>query len=150
MIGHLRRGLVNGRRVRANGGVNVNRNKRSVGWRQVAWLSVVATLTMFGRLDLVFFVLIVGIWIVFRDEPMRYLMPLDILAITAATLLAFVMRLGLPKYYESSDAALVMISIGLIVKIPVFFFMSLYQRPATWKPLESSLRLEHLVAHNGP
>ena len=115
---------------------HLEKNKRSVGWRQVAWLSVVATLTMFGRLDLVFFVLIVGIWIVFRDEPMRYLMPLDILAITAATLLAFVMRLGLPKYYESSDAALVMISIGLIVKIPVFFFMSLYQRPATWKPLE--------------
>lgn len=67
---------------------------------------------------------------------MRYLAPLDILAVVTATLLAFVMRLGLPKYYEFSNAALIMISIGLIVKIPTFFLMNLYQRPATWKPLD--------------
>ncbi len=67
---------------------------------------------------------------------MRYFAPLDILAVVTATLLAFVMRLGLPKYYEFSNAALIMISIGLIVKIPTFFLMNLYQRPATWKPLD--------------
>jgi len=67
---------------------------------------------------------------------MRYLMPLDILAIITASLLAFLMRLGLPKYYELSSAALDMVFISLVVKIPIFFFMGLYQRPATWKPLE--------------
>jgi hypothetical protein len=113
-----------------------NKNKIAVSWRQVAWLSLIAALTMFSRLDLVFFALIIGIWIVFRNEPMRYLMPLDISAVIAAALLAFLMRLGLPKYYESSNAALDMIFIGLVVKIPIFFFMSLYQQPATWKPLE--------------
>ena len=61
-----------------------NKSKMSLGWRQVAWLSVIATLTMFSRLDLVFFAIIVGIWIIFRDEPMRYLVPLDILAIVTA------------------------------------------------------------------
>ena len=113
-----------------------NRSKLPIGWRQVAWFSAIATLTMFSRLDLVFFAIIIGIWIVFRDEPIRYLAPLDVLAVVTATLLAFVMRLGLPKYYESSNAALIMISIGLIVKIPTFFLMNLYQRPATWKPLD--------------
>jgi len=113
-----------------------NKSKMSIGWRQVAWFSAIATLTMFSRLDLVFFAVIIGVWIIFRDEPMRYLAPLDVLAVVTATLLAFVMRLGLPKYYESSNAALIMISIGLIVKMPTFFLMSLYQRPATWKPLD--------------
>ena len=113
-----------------------NRSKLPIGWRQVAWFSAIATLTMFSRLDLVFFAIIIGICIVFRDEPIRYLAPLDVLAVVTATLLAFVMRLGLPKYYESSNAALIMISIGLIVKIPTFFLMNLYQRPATWKPLD--------------
>ncbi len=111
-----------------------NKSKMSLGWRQVAWLSIIATLTMFSRLDLVFFAIIIGIWIIFRDEPMRYLVPLDILAIVTATLLAFVMRLGLPKYYELSNAALAMISLGLIVKLPIFFLMNLYQRPTSWKP----------------
>ena len=112
------------------------KSKTTIGLRHVAWLSLIATLTMLSRLDLVFFALIAGIWIVFRNEPMRYLMPLDILAIITASLLAFLMRLGLPKYYELSSAALDMVFISLVVKIPIFFFMGLYQRPATWKPLE--------------
>ncbi len=113
-----------------------NKNKLPINWRQIAWFSVIATLTTFSRLDLVFFAIIVGLWIVFRNEPMRYLMPLDILTIVTAILVAFLIRLGLPKYYELSNAALTMIFIGLIIKIPIFFFMGLYQRPATWKPLE--------------
>ena len=112
-----------------------NRSKMSISWQQVAWFSAIATLTMFSRLDLVFFAIIIGVWIIFRDEPMRYLAPLDVLAVVTATLLAFVMRLGLPKYYESSNAALIMIFAGLIVKMPIFFLMNLYQRPVTWKPL---------------
>jgi hypothetical protein len=113
-----------------------NKSKLPMSWRQVAWFSVIATLTVFSRLDLAFLAIIVGLWIVFRDEPVRYLMPFDILAIGTAVLVAFLIRLGLPKYYGLSNAALIMIFIGLIVKIPTFFFMGLYQRPATWKPLE--------------
>jgi hypothetical protein len=113
-----------------------NKSKLPMRWYQIAWFGVIATLTTFSRLDLAFFAIIVGLWIVFRDEPMRYLMPFDILAVITAVLVAFLIRLGLPKYYELSGAALTMIFIGLIVKIPTFFFMSLYPRPATWKPLE--------------
>jgi hypothetical protein len=113
-----------------------NKSKLPMSWRQIAWFSVIAILTVFSRLDLAFFAIIVGLWIVFRDEPMRYLMPFDILAVITAILVAFLIRLGLPKYYELSGAALTMIFIGLIVKIPTFFFMSLYPQPATWKPLE--------------
>ena len=116
--------------------LELNKSKLSMSWRQVAWFSMIATLTVFSRLDLAFLAIIVGLWIVFRDDPMRYLMPLDILAVITAVLVAFLIRLGLPKYYGLSSAALIMIFIGLIIKIPAFFFLGLYQRPATWKPLE--------------
>jgi len=122
-----------------------HRDKRSIGWHEVAWLGVIATLTMFSRLDLVFLAILLGIWVVFRDEPLRYLIPLDVLAILASTLMALVMRLGLPKYYELSGAALDMIFIGLMIKIPVFFFMGLYQRPATWKPLDTLRKIVSAV-----
>lgn len=102
--------------------------------KEVAWLGAVAALTVFARLDLVFFAILIGIWIVFRDHPMRYMMPVDILSIVASVLLAFIIRLGFPAYYEFSTAALIMLSVDLIAKLPIFYFFDLYQRPATWNP----------------
>ncbi len=104
--------------------------------QQIAVLGFVAVLVAFSRLDLIFFTAIAGIWIIFRATPMRYLLPLDILAIFAAALAAFITRLGLPDYYNSTNATMVMISAALIVKIPAFYFWRLYQQPASWKPLK--------------
>jgi len=113
------------------------------GWRktqpniqQIALLGFVAALVAFSRLDLIFFTIIAGIWIVFRATPIRYLLPLDILAIFAAVLTAFITRLGLPDYYNSTNATMIMIAAALIIKIPVFYFWGLYQQPASWKPLK--------------
>ena len=36
----------------------------------------------FSRLDMVFLAGLFGLWIVFRDEPLHYLLPLDILLLT--------------------------------------------------------------------
>lgn len=113
------------------------------GWRktqpniqQIALLGFVAALVAFSRLDLIFFTIVAGIWIVFRATPIRYLLPLDILAIFAAALIAFITRLGLPDYYNSTNATMIMIAAALIIKIPVFYFCGLYQQPASWKPLK--------------
>ncbi len=111
------------------------KNDNPARLKEVAWLGAVSALMVFARLDLVFFAIIVGIWIIFRDNPMRYLMPLDILSIAASVFLTFITRLGFPLYYEFSTAALIMLAIGLIVKLPIFYFFGLYQRPATWKPI---------------
>lgn len=100
---------------------------------QIAWLAVTAILVTMGRLDLVFFSLVVGLWIIFRDTPMRYLLPMDILAILIATVLAFILRLGLLPYYDVSTSAIIMIIMALIIEIPAFFLGGLYQPPANWK-----------------
>ncbi len=103
--------------------------------RQIVVLGIVAMLVTFSRLDLIFFTLIAGIWIVFRATPIRYLLPLDILAILGATLAAFVTRLGLPGYYNSTNAAMIMLGAALILKIPAFYFFGLYQQPGSWRKL---------------
>ena len=52
-----------------------------VNFKQIAWLGLLSAIVMFSRLDLIFLAVIVGIWILFRGTPIRYLLPLDILII---------------------------------------------------------------------
>jgi len=97
--------------------------------RQIATLAVIAVLTIFSRLDLVFLAGMVGLWVVFHGHLLRYYLPLDIASIIIATLLAFIIRVDLRAYYQSTDIALTMAGMGLIVKIPCAFLLGLYQRP---------------------
>ena len=97
--------------------------------RQIATLAVIAVLTIFSRLDLVFLAGMVGLWVVFHGHLLRYYLPLDIASIIIATLLAFIIRVDLRAYYQSTDIALTMAGMGLIVKIPCAFLFGLYQRP---------------------
>ncbi len=107
----------------------------SVHVSRIIWLGSAAALMVFSRLDLVFFAVLVGLWVVFRDNPMRYLMPMDILALTSSVFLAFVARLGFRSYYEFSTQALVLLAIVLAVHLPLYYFLGLYQRPSGWRPL---------------
>jgi len=97
--------------------------------RQIVTLAVIAVLTIFSRLDLVFLAGMVGLWVVFHGHLLRYYLPLDIASIIIATLLAFIIRVDLRAYYQSTDIALTMAGMGLIVKIPCAFLLGLYQRP---------------------
>lgn len=114
-----------------------HRAGKEIGLRQIAWLGVAASLVVFSRLDLIFFAGIMGFWIVFRGTPLRYFLPLDILAILVSTLLAFILRLGIAEYYQVSITAFIMIGAGLAVQIPVFYFFDLYQRPAGLQPIKT-------------
>ena len=106
------------------------------GFQQIALLGFIAALVAFSRLDLAFFTIIAGIWIVFRSTPMRYLLPLDILAVLGAALAAFITRLGLSGYYNSTNTTIILIATAMIIKIPAFYFLGLYQQPGSWKLLK--------------
>lgn len=101
--------------------------REEVSSKQIALLAVIAVLTMFSRLDLVFLACMVGLWVVFRGHLLRFFLPLDIASILILTILAFMVRVGLTGYYESIDIALVMAAIGWIVKIPCAYLFGLYQ-----------------------
>lgn len=116
------------------------------GIMQLAILGAVAALVVFSRLDLVFFALVMGIWIVLRNSPARYLLPLDLLSIVLSVLGAFIARLGFVGYYDSSGAAITMIVAGVLIKAPTLFAFGLYGRPSTWRPLPLLLRAVLAVA----
>lgn len=105
-----------------------------VSWRtkevsraQISVLAILAVLTMFSRLDLVFLAGMVGLWVIFRGHLLRFFLPLDIVAIIVLTILAFMVRVGLSGYYESIDIALLMVVVALLVKIPFAYFSGLHQ-----------------------
>ncbi len=102
----------------------------SPGASQLAMLGVVAALVVFSRLDLIFFAALMGLWLILRDTPLRYLLPLDLLAILVSVLAAFLLRLGPAGYYDAATPAVWMIAFALCIKIPVFYMFRLYQRPA--------------------
>ena len=88
---------------------------------------------MFSRLDLVFLAGVFGLWIVFRERPLRYLLPLDMLLLSVSATGAFIIRTGLPEYYPYSTMALVMLGISLVLTIPLLYFFGLYEHPRTHK-----------------
>jgi hypothetical protein len=115
--------------------------KQQVSRKQIATLALIAVLTMFSRLDLVFLAGMVGLWVVFRGHPLRFFLPLDIASIIILTILAFMLRVGLVGYYESIDIALAMAAVALIVKIPCAFLFGLYQRSGITRAGELVKRL---------
>jgi len=110
--------------------------REQISKKQIITLAVIATLMMFSRLDLVFFAVMAGLWIVFRGHLLRFFLPLDIASVIVLTILAIMLRVGLVGYYESVDVALAMAVSGLVVKIPCAFLFGLYQRSKVLRPLE--------------
>ena len=108
---------------------------------QVAILGVLAILVTFSRLDLVFFSLVAGIWIVFRGHPLRYLLPLDMLALVVSTIAAFLIRLGFVAYYDASNSVLTMMTAALLCKLPTFYLLGLYKAPSAESPWRALGRL---------
>jgi hypothetical protein len=89
---------------------------------QLAGLALAALIAVFSRLDLIFLALLAGAWIVLRGAPMRALLPIDALIAVFGVLVSFLSRISLPDYYTYSNAALLMITLSLGTKIPLFFF----------------------------
>lgn len=114
-----------------------DRKAAPVKWNQVVPLGFAAALVLFSRLDMVFLGAIFGLWIVFRDTPLRYLLPVDILLLTISVFASYISRTGLPAYYQYSSAAILTLILSLAIKLPALFFSGSYQHPAKQSPLRT-------------
>ncbi len=108
---------------------------------QIAALGAVGLLTTFGRLDLAFTVTVIGLWIVFRGSALRYLLPLDMLALIVAAVSAFLARLGFTAYYDAAASVEIMMAVTIVISIPILYFLGLYNSPSTWSPFPTLGRL---------
>lgn len=112
-----------------------DKKKSSVTLSRIALLGFGSAIVMLSRLDLVFLAGFFGLWIVFRDTPLRYLLPLDILIISTSVPVAYISRVGLPEFYLYSSAAIITIALNLAIKIPSLYVFRLYIHPADNKPI---------------
>ena len=108
---------------------------------RIAVLGAFALLTTLGRLDLAFISIVIGVWIIFRGTAIRYLLPLDALAILVSTVAAFLFRLGFAAYYDASASVEIMMSVASLITIPMLFVLGLYEPPSSWKPWRAAVRL---------
>ena len=106
-----------------------DRRTAPVRGKRIALLAIAATLVTFSRLDMVFLAGLFGLWIVFCDRPLHYLLPLDILLLAISSTSAFIIRTGLPDYYQYANLAIAMLAISLALRIPLFYFLGLYDHP---------------------
>jgi hypothetical protein len=91
-------------------------------------LGILGLCVILSRLDLVFFVAMTGIWVIFRRSSLRYLLPLDIVSIAFSVLLAFVLKFPFDDYYRIAHEAVKMLAVSLLLKIPLAYVFGLYQR----------------------
>jgi hypothetical protein len=97
---------------------------------KIAQLALVAVLVMFSRLDLVFLVLIAGIWIVFRNKAVRFFAPLDIVIIFLSMTSAVALRTDIPTYNNEYAATTVQVTImALVAKMIFLYLFGAYQNP---------------------
>lgn len=100
--------------------------------QQIAWLGFLSAIIMFSRLDLVFLAIIMGVWILFRGNTIRYLLPLDMLIIFVSMTSSVLLRTDFNTYnYIYSSSAIQATILALLIKPIVFYFLGAYQHPRT-------------------
>jgi len=106
--------------------------KRDLQIRDLIYLGLAGLFVLFSRLDGIYLVLISGVWVVFRKNPIRYLLPADLLLTFFVIVGAFVQRASLKIYLLAFDeTAIIMAAIVVIIQTLIFYFTGLYVRPAS-------------------
>ncbi len=97
--------------------------------RRLLLIAGAAVLTLFSRLDNIFLVGVVGVWLVLRSTPrLRVLLLGDVAFIASAVFVSFFLRLGFQDNYQPYiEAALAMTLAAVAVRPLVYYFLGLYQ-----------------------
>lgn len=113
-----------------------------INLKQIAWLGFLSAIVMFSRLDLIFLAVIIGIWILFRGTPIRYLLPLDILIIFISMTSSVILRVGFSPYNTTyASSAIEATVIAVIVKTLSLYFFGAYQHPRANSILKNLLNI---------
>lgn len=105
--------------------------KSGLATRQEMLVIALASLfALFSRLDTIYLLLIVGVWVVFRGRPIRTLLPADMLVTLGLLVTAFIQRAGLKIYLaDFADSAILTFGLVFVVQTLAFYFFGLYEHP---------------------
>ncbi len=112
--------------------------KNELGWRaentitrrQLLLIAAAALFALFSRLDTIYLLLIVGVWVAFRGTPIRSLLPADMLVTLALLVGAFIHRAGIKVYLINfADNAILTFALVFTLQSLAFYFLGLYTHP---------------------
>ncbi len=109
--------------------------------KELILLGMLAVFVLFSRLDTIFLLILIGLWVVFREMPLRVLLLADLLILVAAPPLGLIVRLGVQGYYSYREFALGMIVLNLLIHPLLYYFWGLYRSPQAVNLQEYALRL---------
>ncbi len=106
-----------------------NPNPGSKKWMKLIGLSFSAALVVFSRLDNIFIVAIVGLWLILREFKVSSLFYIDILISVLTVITSFVIRVGFNSNYgEFVQAIIIMLWVTAIVTPIIFAIMKVSHR----------------------
>jgi hypothetical protein len=98
--------------------------------RDIVVLALAACFVLFSRLDSVYLALLAGVWILFRRTPIRYLLPIDLLATFSIIVFAYIQRAGLEVYLlVYADSAIISSAVIFAIQTIAFYCVGLYRHP---------------------
>lgn len=100
--------------------------KRNLGG--ILWISLASVIALLSRLDNIFIVLMIGIWLVFLQNQMRWMAQVDFLLILLSVITSYFLRIqSTDNLFNFLPFAYLLIVSSLIIKPIVFYFFGLYR-----------------------
>lgn len=110
-----------------------------VGIKQIIFISLAAVMVLFSRLDNIFILVMVGVWVVFRNCKMRWITLIDFLLILVSAVISYFIRFQFTdNIFYFLDFGYWLVILALIIKPLVFYFLGLYSLNYQ-KPLSNNL-----------
>jgi hypothetical protein len=107
-------------------------NEQNKYRRQLVWVGLWGTGVLFSRLDNIFVLLMVGIWLVFREKKFGKISQIDFLLILIAAVISFFIRLSSNEnIFEFVNFLYLLIGISLIIKPTMLYIFDAYKTDKT-------------------
>ena len=113
-------------------------------WTQFVSLGLLGALTILSRLDNLFVVLMVSVFVLLRVKQIRLVAFIDLVLIAFSGFIVWLIRLGLPAYEIESRSIYPMVATGLAIKPALYYLLGLYN--SRYSKRISSLLIRVIVA----
>ena len=92
-------------------------------------LGLLGMLVVFSRLDNSFFIILAGVWLVFREKEMRSRFFWDLIIFLLIGFGSYILRFGLKEYYTFADIAVNTAVLGVLTKMAILYFFEWINLP---------------------
>lgn len=95
--------------------------------KKILMTAVAAISVLFSRLDNIFLLMMLGLWLVFRRSRLRWLSMIDLLLNFLSVIVSYFLRLqGTVNLFEYLSFAYVLIALSMVIKPLCLYFFGLY------------------------